>query len=326
MCQENGQGNSLRDRECYNLCLDIMRIDLQRVINNPFAVYLAFFLGRNLPLRIGYPLCSFVGDWIAKRRLSNLVQTVRINQWVVRGANLEKEALDSAVRETLRNNIRDLYHLYYYAERPGATQQLIRLNPLAQELIERPEFAGRGLVIAGLHLSGFDLILQSICRQGLKAMVLTIPDPQGGRLIEYEMRKKTGMNLSPASLSTLRQAVRYLEQGGIVLTGMDRPIPNPKVHPRFFGYPASLPTHHISLALQAHVPVIIMAALYQAGGKYHILSSDPIEMEGDPNRGKEVLRNAENVLKQAETFLGLAPQQWNMPLPVWPELLGTMPN
>ena len=303
-----------------------MRIDLQRIINNPFAVHLAFFLGKTIPPRIGYPLCNFMGDWIAKRRHSSVVQAVRINQWVARGANLEKESLDNAVRETLRNNIRDLYHLYHGVERPEATRQRIHLNHLAHELIERPEFAGRGLVIAGLHLSGFDLILQSICRQGLKAMVLTIPDPQGGRLIEYEMRKKTGMNLTPASLSTLRQAARHLKQGGIVLTGMDRPIPNPKYHPRFFGYPASLPTHYISLALQANVPVIIMAAIYQADGKYHILSSEPIEMEDDPDRGKEILCNAENVLQQAEIFLRQAPQQWNIPLPVWPELLGNMPN
>ena len=302
-----------------------MRIDLQRVINNPFAVNSAFFLGKNIPLQIGYPLCSFIGDWITRYYGSSLVQAVRANQWVARGANLEKEALDKAVRETLRNNIRDLYHLYHYLERPKVTRQLIELNAPARELIQRPEFAGRGLVIAGLHLSGFDLILQSICRQGLKAMVLTIPDPQGGRLIEYEMRKKSGMNLIPASLSTLRQAERYLALGGIVLTGMDRPIPNPKYRPRFFGYPSSLPTHHIALALQAHVPVIIMAAIYRADRKYHILSSEPIEMENDSSRGKKILRNAENVLKQAEAFLRQAPQQWNVPLPVWPELLGTMP-
>jgi len=302
-----------------------MRVDLQQIINNPFAVHLAFFLGKNIPLQIGYPLCNFIGDWIARRRTSTLVQAVRVNQWVARGANLEEEALDSVVRETLRNNIRDLYHLYHYVERPEETRQLIQLNPQARNLMERPEFAGRGLVVAGLHLSGFDLILQSICRQGLKALILTIPDPQGGRLIEYEMRKKTGMNLVPASLSTLRQAVRHLEQGGIVLTGMDHPIPTPKYYPRFFGYPASLPTHYISLAMQAHVPVILMAAIYQADGKYHILSSEPIEMEGNPDRGEEILRNAQNALKQAETFLRLAPQQWNVPLPVWPALLGTMP-
>ena len=303
-----------------------MRIDLQQIINNPFAVNLAFFLGRGIPPGIGYPLCNFIGDWVARRRDSNVTQAVRANQWVVRGANLEKEALDRAVRETLRNNIRDLYHLYHYVENPEATERLIHLNPLAHELIGRPEFAERGLVIIGLHLSGFDLILQSICRQGLQAMVLTIPEPQGGRLIEYEMRKKAGMNLIPASLSTLRQAVKHLERGGMVLTGMDHPIPDTKYHPKFFGHAASLPTHHISLALKAHVPVVIMAAIYQADGTYHVLNSEPVEMECDSDRKREILRNAENVLKEAEKFIRLAPQQWNVPMPIWPQLLDKVPD
>ena len=301
-------------------------MDLQQVINNPFAVHLAFYLGRWIPPRIGYPLCNFAGDWAAMRRNSNVTRAIRANQWVARGGNLQKEMLDRAVRETLKNNIRDLYLLYHYVQNPKAAQRLIHLDGLARHLSERPEFAGRGLVIAGLHLSGFDLILQSICRQGLKAMILTIPNPQGGRLIEYEMRKRAGMNVVPASLITLRQAVKHLERGGMVLTGMDHPVPDPKHHPKFFGQAASLPTHYISLASKARVPVVIMAAIYQTDGKYHVLSSEPIEMEFDPDREKEILRNAEKVLRQAEGFIRLAPQQWNVPLPVWPQYLGNVPD
>ena len=303
-----------------------MKIDLQQIINNPFAVNLAFFLGRNIPPIIGYPLCNFIGDWITTRRDSNITQAIRANQWMARGANLDKEALDKAVQATLRNIIRDLYHLYYYVQKPKATQRLIQLNRLARDLIERPDFAKRGLVIVGLHLSGFDLILQSICLQGFKGMVLTIPEPQGGRLIEYEMRKRTGMNLVPASLSALKQAVKHLEGGGMVLTGLDRPVRDPKYHPRFFGHAAALPTHYISLALKAHVPVVIMAAIYHADRTYHVLSSEPIEMERGSDHGKDILFNAERVLKQAEGFIQLAPQQWNVPLPVWPEQLGTVPK
>jgi lauroyl/myristoyl acyltransferase len=303
----------------------MMKIGLQQVINSPFAVNLAFFLGRNIPPRLGYPLCNFIGNWIAKQQDSNVTRAVRVNQWVVRGANLDKAALDKAVQETLRNNIRDLYHLYHYIHTPAEAQRLIHLNPLARGLIERPEFAERGLVIAGLHLSGFDLILQSICRQGVKAMVLTIPDPQGGRLIEYEMRKRTRMNLVPASLSTLRQTVKHLEKGGMVLTGIDRPISNAKYYPRFFGQAASLPTHYISLALKTHVPVVIMAAIWQTDGAYQVLSSELIEMECNSDHRKEILGNAEKVLKRAEEFIRLAPQQWNVPLSVWPEQLKNIP-
>jgi lauroyl/myristoyl acyltransferase len=303
-----------------------MSIDFQQIINNPFAVNLVSFVARITPVGIGYPACNWIGDWIAARRDSKLTRIVRTNQWVIRGANLEKLALDRAVRETLRNNARDIYNLHHHLHKPEARQRMIVLNPAAHELAGRPEFADRGLVIVGLHLSNFDLILQSIFRQGFKAMVLTIPNPQGGRRVEYEIRRRTGMNLIPASLGALKQAVKYLQQGGMVLTGMDRPTQNPKYRPRFFGCEASLPTHYVTLASKARVPIVVMAATQQADGKYHVMSSEPIEMEHDPDHGREILRNAEKVLKQAETFIRLAPQQWNVPLPVWPELLDTVPG
>jgi lauroyl/myristoyl acyltransferase len=303
-----------------------MSIDLQQVINSPFAVNVVSFAGRIIPPGMGYSGCNLIAGWMAARRDSKLTRAVRANQWVIRGANLEKRALDLAVQETLRNNARDIYNLYHYIQNPEAVKRMIVLNPLARELLERPEFADRGLVIVGLHLSNFDLILQSIFRQGFKAMVLTIPDPQGGRRVEYEIRRRTGMNLIPASLGALRQAVNHLEQGGMVLTGIDRPVQHPKHRPRFFGCEASLPTHYVTLASKARVPIVVMAATQQADGKYHVMSSEPIEMEHDPDHGREILRNAEKVLKQAETFIRLAPQQWNVPLPVWPELLDTVPG
>jgi phosphatidylinositol dimannoside acyltransferase len=302
-----------------------MSIDIQQIINSPRAVSLVFFLGKLIPTRLGYPICDLIANWMSTRRDSNVIQAVRVNQWVARGANMEKKALDKAVRETFRNNVRNLYELYHYIHHPEDTQRMMRLDPPARDLIERPEFGDHGLVIVGVHLSSFDLILQSLCQQGSKPLALTIPNPEGGRRVEYEMRRRTGMNLVPTSVSALRQAVKHLERGGIVLTGMDRPVPYPKYCPRFFGYPASLPIHHIYLALKARVPVLIIAALQQEDRTYHIMASEPIEMEHSPENETEILRNAEKVLGRAEDFIRLAPQQWNMPLPVWPQMLGKVP-
>jgi lauroyl/myristoyl acyltransferase len=245
---------------------------------------------------------------------------------MVHGANLEKEALDRVVSETFRNNARNLYDLYHYIDNPEATQGIISLNPAARGLVGRPEFGERGVVIVGLHLSNFDLVLQSVCRRGFKIMVLTIPDPQGGRRVEYEIRRRTGMNLVPASLSALRQAVRHLERGGMVLTGMDRPVPNPKYCPRFFGHAAPLPIDPVYLASKARVPVVVMAAIQRADGMYHVLASEPIETEYYLEDGVEILQNAEKVIKQMEDFIRLAPQQWNMFLPVWPDMLERVPG
>jgi KDO2-lipid IV(A) lauroyltransferase len=302
-----------------------MPVDLQQVINSPFAVRFVSLLGSVIPPSIGYRLCDVLGDYAASRH-DSLTKAIRTNQWVARGARLEKRELDHVVQETLRNNARDIYTLYHNIQHPQKIKDMIVIGPRERVLMERREFASRGLVILGLHISNFDLVLQSVCRQGFKVMVLTIPNPRGGRRIEYEMRKRTGMNLVPASVSALREAVRYLERGGSVLTGLDRPVQEAKHCPRFFGYPASLPTHHVSLALRANVPVVIMATIQKADGRYHLMSSEPIEMEHHKDHTKSIVRNTENVLTQAEAFIRMAPEQWNVPLPVWPELMDITPG
>jgi KDO2-lipid IV(A) lauroyltransferase len=181
-------------------------------------------------------------------------------------------------------------------------------------------------VVGGLHISSFDLALQWLGLQGVRAMGLTIPNPEGARRAEFEFRKRTGINLVPASLGGLRQAVRYLEKGGIVATGIDLPQADADPRPCFFGRPASLPTHYIYLAIKARVPVRIVFSRMEADGKYHLMASPPIELEPYPDRLDQLRYNAEKVLSLAEGYIRRAPEQWSMAHPVWPEALGQAPG
>ncbi len=302
-----------------------MAIDLQSIINSQLGVRLVSFVGRTIPPSIGYRIADLVAEWIATRHHSKLVRAIRTNQWVIRGAGPDKEALDQAVRDTLKSLAHSLYSLYHYIHDPKAIHNMVDLNPVARGLVERPEFSDRGLMLVGLHLSNFDFVLQAMCMQGMKVFVLTIPDPQGGQRMEYEIRKKTGMNLVPASVNAMRHAVKYLRQGGVVLTGIDRPVFASKSRPRFFGRASSLPTHHIHLAMKAGVPVMIVAAKLGVDGRYHVRTSELIEMESDPDYEQGIVRNAERVLKDAEKFIMQAPEQWSMSLPVWPDLMDDVP-
>lgn len=310
----------------YQFSWDSIMVNLQQVINSSLSLQFVSRLARKLSPRWGYPTAYWVADQIAGRRDSNVVQAVRANQWVINGENLDVDTLDQIVRETFRYWARCIFDLYHYIEDPKTTGQLIVLEPSFQPLVERPEFANRGLMIVGLHLSNFDLILQWLCRQKMKPLVLTIPDPQGGRQMEYEMRKRSGMRLLPASLGALRQAVKHLQEGGMVVTGIDRPIPEPEVCPRFFGRPATLPIHHIFLAMKAHVPVVVAVARLQEDGKYHVFASDFIEMDPYSDSKVGTLRNAEKVLSIAEQFIRQTPRQWSVPLSIWPEVIDLVPK
>ncbi len=302
-----------------------MTIDLQRILNSSSGLRLASALAYNAPPGLGHRIAALIADLMSSRRGARVVRAIRLNQWVIRGENLDSAALDAAVRETFRQSARSIFDLHHFIGDLEATRRLIVMDEGTQAMASRSEFEKRGMVAVGLHMSGFDLILQWLCRQGLKPLVFTIAEPKGGRRVEFEQRRELGMNLVPASLSGLRHAAEHLSKGGLVITGIDRPIPDPKVRPIFFGRPSVLPMHHIFMALKAGVPVQIFAAHHRQDGRYHVLSSEVIEMERHPDREKEALLNTEKVLSIAEDFIRNAPEQWSVPLAVWPDLISCPP-
>ena len=67
-----------------------------------------------------------------------MVQAVRVNQWMVHGANLEKAALDKAVWETFRITPTTYMTCIIYPATLNETQHIISLDPVARGLVERP--------------------------------------------------------------------------------------------------------------------------------------------------------------------------------------------
>ena len=128
------------------------------------------------------------------------------------------------------------------------------------------------------------------------------------------------------SSSSLFQALRRLKDGGIVVTGIDRPIPDQKEYLNFFNAPAPLPTGHIRLSLKADAEIVVVAALMNSHGNYELLVSQPIELERFLDSGYAIKFNAERVLKVVEKFILQAPEQWLMYYPVWADTASLMKN
>jgi KDO2-lipid IV(A) lauroyltransferase len=291
--------------------------DTRNLINN--NVGLAAQFARLVPPLLGYPLAFFLADRISARKNWDMVRAVRANQWVVSGEELSKKALDRQVRETFRNTARSIYDLYRDNQKSERAIRLVQEENLLSMLLTRPRFAERGLMVVGLHMSSFDLMVQAAVRSGVKGLVLTLSQLPKGYQQQFEMRKQSGMELMPVSKTALRKSVDYLKQGGVVLTGMDRPMEVPTYRPRFFGRPSALPVGHVYLALKAQVPLIVTAVIRNPDNSYKILSSKPIEMISGRDRDEELLLNAEAACRQAEEYIRLAPEQWSMSFPVWPE-------
>lgn len=250
-----------------------------------------------------------------------MVQVVRANQWVVHGGQASDKQLDQTVSETFRNTARCIYDHYHYQGNPEAMLRLIDISPEALAVIEHTRARQEGMVIVGVHMSNFDMVLQAAGLRGLDVQTISLPQPKGGYRLQNYLRQQHGLLVTPASVASLKQAVERLQAGGSVLTGLDRPTPQGKYRLQFFGRPASLPVHHIYLAMKARVPVYVFAATFAEDGMYHIHAAGPIHMRSYRNHTTAVERNAEAVLQVAESFIRQAPQQWSMFFPVWPEAL-----
>jgi len=297
-----------------------MAIDSRKLINSAFSIKLASFLCRTLPPKQGLRLAYFIADRFAAQKQWKLVQATRANQRVVLGESVDEETLDIAVRDVFRYIAYSTYDLYHNLNNIEAIQKRVEFSSGIQYLINRSTYAERGLMLVALHMSNFDFVAQAVFPEGLKALVLTLPELAGGYMEQFLLRQKSGMHILPASVSTLRQAIEHLRAGGLVITGLDRPDEASDYHPRFFGKPASLPIHHIYLAIKSKVPIVVAAIFLQQDKKYHIKFSEPIEMLPYADRRSEILYNTERVLQVAESFIRLAPQQWTMTLPVWPDI------
>lgn len=299
---------------------------MDRFVNSRMGLRMAIALARMTPPWFGYRLAKLVAGVIAARRRSSLVRAVRANQWVASGEKATSRELDRATRGVINHSARAIYELYHHVQDLEHADHLFTFDPSFKTIVDRPHFGTRGLVVAGLHMRGFDLAFQWLCLKWVNPLSLTLPDPQGGRRMEFELRQKTTQNLVPGSVRGLLQAIRYLERGGLVVTGIDRPVTGVQPLLRFFSHPAPLPSHHVFLALKAKVPVVLAASRLLKSGGYQLYASPPIEMDSHPDRLTELQLNGEKVLKEAEKMISQDPQQWLVPLPVWPDIQEQFPR
>ncbi len=290
------------------------------VANSALGIHLALAFGRWVPPRVGLPLARRLADFIAARRDWALVRSVRQNQWVVRGETSTEAELDQAVRETFRAQASTLYDLYHCLARPAEMESHLVYTPEILHYIaaSRQPVPGQGAVLAGVHLSNFDLALHALPRRGFQGLAITLAEMPGGYKKQFDLRRASGLEMLPASVANFRLAIERLAAGEIVVTGIDRPIEHPKHFPRFFGRPAPLPVHHIYMALKAQVPIVLLVIVQEPDGRYRFHLSDPIPMQPGPDRETETITNAEAVLAVAEPFIRRMPEQWAMFLPVFP--------
>jgi KDO2-lipid IV(A) lauroyltransferase len=299
---------------------------LKNFINGSLAVRLGLLLGRVLSREAGYHLGDKVAKWIARHQSFSLVQAVKANQWVIRGENAKAEDLEIFAQQVFQSAMRSLFDYFYFIRRPKELMKVISFGPGSEVLLERIH-KQQACLLLGPHMSNFDLLAHGMALLGVKAQVLSFPNPNDAYKAQNKLREQAGLEVTPTSISAFRKARARLREGGVVVMGVDRPLTGPsleKYRPRFCGREANLPVMHVRMAKEAGVPIFVMCCVMLSDQTYRLEVSEPIWIKpiADPNL--EIITNAEHILGVTEDMIKKDPGQWVMFYPIWPEVLNEL--
>jgi len=299
------------------------RSPLRNFFSQPFVIRLAMLIGGIMPRRIGLGLAGFIGTLLGKSNTSPMVKAVRANQWVIHDQDLTEDELNGYPQIIFRSAAKCLFDYFHLVTRTKKLQDIVDYSPQAELVFEHIR-RNQPCVIVCPHLSNFDLMGYALALKGLEVQVLSFPNPKMSYKLQNKLRKNLGISITPMGLSAFRQARHRLRDGGSILTGLDRPMPNQKLdkyRPVFFGYETNLPVTYVRMAIEANAPIFIMAATSQPGGRYCLQSSGALWMEHADDLETEILANANRVLKEAEGLIRKYADQWAMFYPIWPQFL-----
>jgi lauroyl/myristoyl acyltransferase len=297
-----------------------INMNFQNLINSRFGVGGALLLGQLTPRIIGYPVAKSIAGWFSNSKSSVLVKAMRVNQGVAHRGTLSPEQLDDLVASVFANSGRALYDLYHNLHSPRIINKMVDYSEDFSHMLDRYHESGKGAIIVAPHLGSFDIGGLALAIRKVPFQTLSYPNPGDGYQLQNYIREKYGLYITPMSVSSMREAEQRLKDAGLVLTGLDRPLPGSKYKPMFFGRPTELPVSYIAMALKNHVPVVVVCC-YSDGKRYVLDASEMIDMIPHPDRQEEIERNAERVLVEAEKMILAHPEQWFMYYPLWPELI-----
>ncbi len=276
------------------------------------------WIGRRMPRSVGYGLARVMSQWVVTFKPGVY--------WVVR-ANLRQVLGQVGDAELHRMTRQVFYHagqVYYDFFRAITRERdnlgkAVRLRPGFVNFLKSALEQKRGVLLLSTHISNFDLAGVCVASHGIPIQLLPLADSRKGFQVFNELRAAGGFEVTPLSAASLRAAVRRLRNGGIVVTGMDRPAPQEGLQIEFFGRPSYLPTGPARIALMSGAEVIVGSCYHDPEDGYVLDTTDPIEMERVGGQKRSVLHNAQRLAAILEDMVRAHPDQWLMFHPVWPD-------
>ncbi len=275
------------------------------------------WLCRVLPCSLSYRLCDWAAGHLTAQRDHPFVSALRHNMAVVHHLSPADPELDQIVARLLLKSLCSYVDLFRAAAGPAEMQTFCQINPAALRMIRACRQDGRGLVLVGAHMCSFDLMLLGLKNIFPAVQLLSNADPQGSSRLMNQLRRQHGLQITPISLQSLRQAVETLRAGGVVAIAADLPAQD-GAELTFFGRPARLLIGHARLAIKTGATMLVGASHRVGRGAFRAEIAPVPRPSCSKDQQQDAIAWAQDSLAALEKLIRDAPDEWLMPHPIWP--------
>jgi lauroyl/myristoyl acyltransferase len=273
----------------------------------------ASILAPRIPRSLGYALCDLLGD-LAYRCGSRARRSVQLNLRHVYGRAPTREV----VLQTFRNQARNYLDTFVI---PSLTPETLPHWAVVDGLehLESAAARGRGVILAGMHVGSPSLAAQVLALQGWPLRVVVEPiQPQALYDLMNRHRSGLGGEMIPLNEPSLaRRLIRELRSNHVLGLMIDRALGDNSVSVQFFDAPAWLSSGAATLALTTGASVCPSLSLRGADGLVHGIIDAPIEFSKTGDREADILTLTRRIAERFEYYIGQAPGQWTLFVPVW---------
>ena len=293
---------------------------LQDFTSSEPATRLGLWIGRHMPRWAGYGLARIAAGIIARRKPA-VYRTVWANLNQIVGQGMDDGALHRMTRQVFFHAGQTYYDFFHaVGQPPEVLAKAVQIPASLIELLKSEMARGRGVLLLVAHMSNFDLAALAVGSYGLPIQALSLADPETGFVLVNRLRAEGGYAVTPITPESLRAAIQRLKDGGIVVTGLDRPVPQNPESIKFFGRPSYLPVGPARIALMTGATVLTGSCHYDSDAGYVLEFTGPVEMVRTGDLRQDILVNTRRLAVILEGYVRARPEQWMMFHPFWPDL------
>lgn len=180
---------------------------------------------------------------------------------------------------------------------------------------------GKGAMLAMPHIGGFDWGGAWFAATGYPATVVA-ESLQPPELFAFFKSLREGFGLEVVELGEAAGTaiIRRLRSNGVVGLVCDRDIAGTGADVEFFGYPTKIPAGPATLALRTGAAILPAAVYYEGDGLHRGVVRPPIEVTRTGSLRDDVQRITQGLTCEFENLIRLAPEQWHVLQPNWPDI------